>query len=165
MAQLTKGMFSHEFDRRNASTFAGLGCGQMRGLDFIHNGGWYNKAGEKLGWGDLSPDDFRRILQELEEGELFIILYERDSFWNFVTHNPGIIGSMCTTKPTAEAPGVDFVAEKCAYIIAARGQLYYTDCWGGFDKETLTTIDGLELKVLKRDAVRTMLRVSTPATA
>lgn len=160
MAQLTKGMFGSQFDRRNANSFAGLGCGQMRGRDFIHNGGWYNKAGEKLGWGDLSPDDFKKISQELEEGELFIILYESDSFWKFVKHNPGIIGSMCTVEPTEEAPGVDFVSEKCAYVIAS-GQLYYVDRYGDSDKETLVTRDGLELKVLKREAVKALIGNTT----
>jgi hypothetical protein len=163
MAQLTKGMFGSQFDRRNAVAFAGLSCGACRGNDFVHNGGWYNKAGEKLGWGDLSPDDFNKISQELEEGELFIILYESDSFWNFVTHNPGIIGSMCAVQPTAEAPGVDFVSEKCAYVIA-NGQLYYVDRYGDSDKETLVTRDGLEFKVLKREAAKALIASNTAQT-
>src|SRR6185369_424422 len=85
----------------------------------IKNAGWYNKAGEKLGWGDLSTDDFFRIRRELEDGEMFIILSERDSFWNFATQ-PGLLGHNVVTKPDVEAPGVDYVAAKARYIIIKR---------------------------------------------
>jgi len=37
----------------------GICNGQMRSCDFVHNGGWYNKSGEKIGWGDLSPSDMK----------------------------------------------------------------------------------------------------------
>jgi hypothetical protein len=127
----------------------------MRGRDFVHNNGWYNKVGEKLGWGDLSPEDFRKISLELEKGELFIILSESDSFWNFVTQ-PGIIGSMAAVKPTEDAPGVDYVAEKARYIIQ-NGQLYSVDRYGDSDKETLVTRDGLTFKVLSREAVKALI--------
>ena len=112
--KLTKGMFNHESVNKR---LMGLTCGQMRSKeDVAHNGGWYNKAGEKLGWGDLAHADIPKIQKELEEGELFIVLGEHESFWDFVDFNPGIIGAMCHTKPTAEAPGPDYVAEKCRWI-------------------------------------------------
>lgn len=155
MAQLTKGMYGSEFGRTPESALFGIRCGQIRGHDFVHNGGWYNRTGEKLGWGDLSLADFTNIAKHLEKGELFIILAESDSFWNFVTHNPGVIGSMCTTKPDASAPGVDYVAEKAMYVIGPM-ELYIVDRWGS-DKSDTTNIEGLTFKVLKKDAVKALL--------
>jgi hypothetical protein len=74
MVQLTKGMYGTEFNR--TSSLFGLRCGQMsRGQSKItHNSGWYNKSGEKLGWGDLSLKHFKRIADEIAEDELFIVL-------------------------------------------------------------------------------------------
>lgn len=153
--QLTKGLYGHEF--RSTSTLFGLRCGQMRGgaTKMAHNNGWYNKTGEKLGWGDLSAEDFQRIYRELENDELFIVLGEQDSFWNFVTHNPGIIGSMCATKPTADTPGVDYVAEKCRYIISRDG-LHLVDDYGS-RKESLVNLNGLPFKVLTREAAKNLI--------
>ena len=150
--RLTKGLFGHEF--RSASTLFGIRCGQCRGRDFVHNGGWYNRDGEKLGWGDLAPADFLKISNELEDGELFIILYESDSFWNFVTRL-GIIGSMATVKPDVEAPGVDFVAEKCCYIVA-KHRLYYVDR-NGYSKEETFDRDGLQFTVLTPEAAKQLI--------
>ena len=154
MAQLTKGMFGTEFGKRSETALFDLRCGQIRSRDFVHNGGWYNRAGEKLGWGDLSLADFQKIAEDLEEGELFVILHESDSFWNFV-ERPGIIGSMAVVKPTVEAPGVEFVAEKAAYIIAPM-ECYYVDRYGSH-KEIRTTIDGMPFTVLKADDVKTFI--------
>jgi hypothetical protein len=151
--QLTKGMYGHQFQPKG--NLFGLYCGQCRSDDFVHNGGWYNRAGEKLGWGDLSPQDFQRISDKLDDGELFIVLYESDSFWNFVTHNPGIIGSMCATKPTVGAPGVDYVAKKCCYIIASH-QLYYVDRYGNLEEHTFER-KGLQFTVLKRDVATKLI--------
>ena len=154
MAQLTKGMYGTESKFNPTGGLFGLRCGQCRGRDFIHNGGWYNRDGEKLGWGDLSPQDFLRISNEIEDGELFIILYEGDSFWNFVVR-PGIIGSMAAVKPEVEAPGVDFVSEKCCYILA-KHRLYYVDQNGYLKKETFDR-DGLEFKVLTKEAANQLI--------
>lgn len=60
-----------------------LEMAQMRMDDTIHNGSWFNSQGEKLGWGDLSRKDIRNIAINLEEGERFFILSERDSYWAF----------------------------------------------------------------------------------
>lgn len=63
----------------------GLYSSQMRGNDLIHNGGWYNRQGVKLGWGDLSPADLMRIAEKITGDEAFIILPEGDSHWAFQT--------------------------------------------------------------------------------
>src|ERR1700686_2213735 len=110
MPQLTKGMYGDQFKRE--SRLFGIACGQMRAAELVHNGGWYNKDGEKLGWGDLSLSDMDRIASELEEGELFVILGEQDSFWSFV-YARGLpnIGLEET------APGKAYVADKARFIV------------------------------------------------
>lgn len=154
-SRLVKGLYGHQSESK--SRLFGITCGQIRGKDFIHNGGWYNKSGEKLGWGDLSPDDFRRIHGELEDGETFVVLYESDSFWNFVTR-PGIIGSMAAVKPDVEAPGVDYVAEKCCYIIT-RERMYFVDRFG-HDKREEFSHEGLLFKVIPRAEATAMLKAA-----
>lgn len=160
MARLTKGLYGHQFGP--TSNLFGLHCGQIRGKDFVHNGGWYNRLGEKLGWGDLSTDDFFRIRRELEEGEMFIILGESDSFWNFVTR-PGLLGHNAVTKPDVEAPGVDYVAEKARYIITKAPK-------GGFgmyvvsdypSEEEWLNRDGLMFHVMKREDAKAFITSNT----
>jgi hypothetical protein len=156
MAQLTKGLYGHQFER--ASNLFGLSCGQIRGKDFVHNGGWYNKLGEKLGWGDLSTDDFFRIRRELEEGEMFIILDESDSFWNFVTR-PGLLGHNAVTKPDVEAPGVDYVAAHARYIITKLPEngfgMYVVDDYPR--KEDWVNLDGLMFHSMKREDAKAFI--------
>lgn len=99
-----------------ASRLFGISCGQMHADEVIHNGGWYNKDGEKLGWGDLDQEDIDRIAAGLNEEEIFIILGEQDSFWKFVTHT-GPIGSMSVASDDESAPGKTYVAEHARYFI------------------------------------------------
>jgi len=71
--------------------FLGLYTGQMRGPNpnyqgpptgnknivvIGHNAGWFNEAGEKLGWGDLSQLDIEKLMVSLEHGEKFFIVEE-----------------------------------------------------------------------------------------
>jgi hypothetical protein len=95
----------------------GLRSGQIRADDLVHNGGWYNSDGEKLGWGDLSAEDLRRLRDGLPADELFIVLGESDSFWNFVTHNPGITGDFCKTTVEEMHPGRAYMAKNARYVI------------------------------------------------
>ena len=148
MAQLPRGTY-------------GLATSQMRTQDLVHNGGWYNRAGEKLGWGDLSPEDFRRISREIPEGELFIVLSEYDSFWPFVEKNPGTVGTSCTTSPSGEAPGPDYVATKCLYIIR-RGEMLLVDVRNSVTT-TFANRDGLTFRVIKRPAVRDLIGAPLPS--
>ncbi len=97
--------------------------GAIRAKEVVHNGGWYNSLGEKLGWGDLDEKDFPNIQQHLQEGELFVVLPERASFWDFVTHHSAIGGSFCKTDPKEQNPGQDYLIEHAYYIITK------TDVW------------------------------------
>lgn len=114
--RLKRGMYGSEFKR--TSNLFGIHCGQMRsGKDKrVHNGGWYNKFGEKLGWGDLSIQDFISIRGSLREDELFIILKEDASYWNFVSFQ----GKNRVFLAKKESyPGISYVVRHCIYIIAS----------------------------------------------
>jgi hypothetical protein len=95
--------------------------GQMRTYDLVHNGGWYNKKGEKLGWGDMSPDTFEAISKNLPADEVFIVLTESDSYWNFVKFT----GTQAKLDPTANHPGQKYCIEKAAYFVHG-GVVYKT---------------------------------------
>jgi hypothetical protein len=116
---LTLNIFGQEFGERQPNPF-GLHTGQMRSREKqAHNGAWYNQDGVRVGWGDLSSDDFRNIQKALEPGEYFFVLPE-SSFWNFVrSHGP--IGSMCDTDPTIDHPGLDYVRSNFRYLITREG--------------------------------------------
>lgn len=123
MSQLFKGMYGTEFNHR--VNLFGLSCGQMcgGGTKMTHNSGWYNKKGEKLGWGDLSAENFNKISEEIEPNELFITLGEQASFWNFNSTRAvkGIIGEQQLTE---DAPGIEYVAQHAQFIIS-RHQLWH----------------------------------------
>ena len=113
--RLVRDYYGSEFNR-DGDLF-GIFCGQMRGGNhYVHNCGWYNLRGEKIGWGDLSHDDMKRIAKELWVDEAFLILRERDSFWNFV-EKPGMIGSMSKVNASEQNPGLEYVLEHLAYAI------------------------------------------------
>lgn len=158
IAQLTKGMYGHEF--HPTGDLFGLRCGQMCGSStrMAKNAGWYNKSGEKLGFGDLSAADFQRISSELENGELFIVLSEQNSFWNFVTR-PGIIGAQAETKPDVEAPGMEYVAEHCRYILA-KGSAYAIVDFDDLRKEAVEVRNGVAFHVLLREEAKQLVASS-----
>ena len=72
----------------------GLHAGQIRSVNYsncrecgideklVHNGGWYNREGEKIGWGDLSLGDMENVRRHLEPKGAFIVLSETDSSEN-----------------------------------------------------------------------------------
>lgn len=126
--KLTQGMFGSEFGAKKENPFK-LQTGQMRAAaKMTHNSGWYNAAGEKIGWGDLAAYDMLEIKYNLEPNEVFIVLSESDSFWNFVM--PGriaLIGSMCETEPTEQSPGSEYVMQKMSYVITQDDVFYVTD--------------------------------------
>lgn len=148
--QLTPGLFGTEFNPK--SELFGLMCGQMRGMKIIHNAGWYNRKGYKLGWGDLANYDFRRIAEEIQENEHFVILDEEHSFWEFV-HAPQVIGSMAEVVPWIDKPGSQYVLKHARFIIA-RNRLYTLEP----RREKTWTIDGVEFDVISRAQAAQILR-------
>lgn len=108
----------------------GITTGQMRGGELIHNGGWYDASGKKIGWGDMVGDDLRKIASELKEDEKFIVLGEQDSFWNFV-RRPGIIGAMADVDtPSEQDPGMNYIREHARWIVIP-GKIYCVRKYGG----------------------------------
>lgn len=100
--------------------------GRERDPSLFHNSGWYilgSKKGScpKIGWGDLGVLDVLTIEESLKEGEALFILHEEDSFWGFVTENPGLVGACCKTAPAEKDPGLDFVLEKLAGVVTKGG--------------------------------------------
>ena len=84
--QLTKGMFGTEL---NPVEHFGLSCGLMysSNTSIGHNAGWFNRDGERLGWGDISNWHVRRIQDQLEPTQFFIVLPEAKSFLDPLTHD------------------------------------------------------------------------------
>lgn len=120
--KLTLNIFGSEFGPWTPNTF-GLHSGQMRSLrKMAHNGSWYNQDGVRVGWGDLSADDFLRIQAALETGESFFVLPE-SSFWRFVT-NIGPTGATSTVNPIIDYPGMDYIKENFRYLITRDGFFY-----------------------------------------
>lgn len=121
-------MFGSEFGPKTEATQVfGLRTGQMRHPDTIHNGGWYNARGEKLGWGDLNVADYTRIQAQLEEDDVFVVLTEQDSFWNFVTKLGGTLGCLHETNAEMYAPGIAYVKEHVFLLITRERAAYVGD--------------------------------------
>ena len=134
----------------------GLRCGQLHGGSkrMSKNSGWYNKSGEKLGFGDLSEDDILRIGRGLQGDELFIVLGEQDSYWSFNRE----IGSATkeTEGLTEEAPGVNYVADKCFYVFAP-GRLLSVG-YADSHLEELARRNGLFFALITHKQAKAMMR-------
>jgi hypothetical protein len=111
----------------------GIMIGQMRshcGRELVHNGGWYDADGLKIGWGDLSEADLVKASRELKEGEKFIVLPEGASFWNFVKFNPGPTGVQATAEPSEQNPGMDYIRAEASWVVLP-GRVYRITRYGG----------------------------------
>ncbi len=113
---LTQGMFENVSNVTAKGSVFGIRNGQLRyGKNKVcHNSGWYNKHGDKLGWGDLSKLDMIAIAKEIDENDVFIILGEQDSYWKFVEFSKD---GPTTIKGDEQSPGADYVWSKARYII------------------------------------------------
>lgn len=157
MNRLTKGCFGHQFKKANVPGFEFLTCGQIRTHEnFGHNAGWYNKDGEKIGWGDLDKRDVQKIQSALQDGELFITVGEHDSFWNFVTQFSGPVGSMCKTSKNEQEPGIDYVAEKSRYIIS-HNQIFANADEFWIQPGEKKVIDGIEVIALEINKIKELM--------
>lgn len=157
MNRLSKGCFGNQFKGEKVSGFEFLHCGQIRSKEhFGHNAGWYNKKGEKIGWGDLDVKDIKSLMKTLQKDELFITLGEHDSFWKFVTAFNGPIGSMCATDKTEKEPGIDYIAEHARFIISHNE--IFSNCNQFFEEPgTKQEIDGIEFTYLTMEEVKGLM--------
>jgi hypothetical protein len=94
--------------------------GQIRNKEIVHNGGWYNALGEKLGWGDLDEKDVVTISQELKDNELFVVMPESDSYWKFVTFE----GNKINCDPKEQNPGIEYLCDHC-YLVILPGKFHW----------------------------------------
>lgn len=139
MPQLIKDLFEIGSPFSRVKKLFGLESGQKRQYDYIHNGSWFNNSGEKIGSGDLSPDDLRKIAQELWSEQFFIILSEKNSI------------------ELGNSTDLNYLAQKCSFVIT-RNKLFYVDEAGNYTGHTFRSIYGLEFIVIPREAVRRMLQ-------
>jgi len=143
--RLVKGLYGDEFN--NTSALMGLLCGQSFDDDFVHNGGWYNVNGEKIGWGDLSHENFKRIAEELQNDEAFIVLGRYISLREF---GPG--GTVAGRD--VRSPGIDYVLERCRYIILPRK--FYWFPIGSENRTSITSRD-LIFEIITRERARELI--------
>lgn len=144
MTLLTKGLYSHS-QHKSPSDLFGLVEGQMRRHHkMTHNSGWYNRAGEKLGWGDLSSDDMARIASEIPVDEFFIALSESKSYWDHRTNNI-----------PEDSPGVAYIAEHAMYVITSL-QMYRVSDYS-FEKK-VEQRDGHNFHLLTRRGCTRLLK-------
>lgn len=150
MTQLIRGMYT-QTHYSNRGTF-GLYNGQMRLTHAVHNGGWYNKAGERLGVGDLDVDDLETITLGLEEDELFIVLPEHASYDRFFKG----------TFVDAITPGPAHVAAEAIYIIGPC-EVMLVDRYGFHEEGETSNLRNyghgadLPVKFISRKTAKTMI--------
>jgi len=140
-------------ESRNA---LGIVTGQIRAEDYVHNGGWYNGRGEKIGWGDLSPADFKRIRDQLamSPGEMFIVLGERDSFWNFVKMRRGDNGEIYGSVDDIEGePGIDYIVFNARWLISSSGVFHF------YESDKTWNIGECEAAPMSRERLKQLLLV------
>lgn len=108
--KLTVGMFQLGASQQKPAM--GLRITQMRAMKgLIGNAGWFNHKGERLGMGDLNTGDMNRIKAELDEGEIFVVLDEHASNWNFGYNKERTKGVDPNT------PGPDYMVKHAHFAI------------------------------------------------
>lgn len=104
MALLTKCIYGYETNPKK--TPFGFLNNQMRLDSIIHNAGWFNIKGERIGCGDLSLKDLQTIAKSIPAGEIFIALNEADSGWNI------------PSELNHSEPGFHYVINNAVWIVA-----------------------------------------------
>lgn len=107
MSRLQKLMYGIETDPKKS--LFNIINGQIRPNSILNNAGWFNKDGDRLGYGDISYTDISSISKGLEKGEEFIILSEADTSWNV------------PAKSNTTSPGRDYVVKHAAWFIFNSG--------------------------------------------
>lgn len=79
---------------------------QDKAKKVTHRSRWYTEYGERVGYGDLSIDDFRKIASKLNSKKLFIVLPESSSEWD-----------------DTSVKSVDHLAQHALYVITSSTML------------------------------------------
>ena len=109
------------------------------------NSGWYNKQGEKIGLGDLSRQDFRRISGALPDKELFIVLSEGDE--RALKHE--------LEQKAMNEPNIDCISQHAQYVLA-RNKMYLVDRFSAQNSKRWRW-RGLSFKVINCQAVKNLM--------
>lgn len=139
--QLTRDMYWRRL-RREENPF-GICWGQIRPARISHNGRWFNKAGERLGWGDLSMSDLQRVAVEILASELFIVVAERNAL-------------LSQPEEVQRAPGVEHVAEYADYIVG-RDKIFFVDRYGNYTPVVAGSLDKSGFKVITPDDAKRLI--------
>lgn len=141
--ELIERMFQRSRDHVPSRRF-GIHEGQCLADDFVHNGRWFNRHGHYLGWGDLSERDLNTIANELEDGELFLVMREYD-FCIYIRDRKGTY----TWESLHADERQQYVYDYTAFLVAP-GKVYEM---GGFaqDGTTRTTRGGLIIQHMSRE--------------
>lgn len=98
----------------------GLMLGQSHGpAAIIRLAGWFNKNGERLGFGDLNSENFAAIANGLQPGEFFVVLesYNADIAQYNKKHG---------TQLSNDAPGIEHIMQHAVYVVGSN-QCYYVN--------------------------------------
>jgi hypothetical protein len=158
-SRLTKGLYEWNRKKKPSNLF-GISFGAIvpRDFRFAKNAGWYNENGEELGRGDLAGTHIERLRNELLDGELFIILYESDSWEKTIEEahkrNPKKVGK-------GKVPGKHYVATR-AWIIVAKNIVYEVQDSAIFLKG-MGIRNGIRTKIISRqEAYELILKNKKP---
>lgn len=116
--QLTRVLFE---SATPAALAMGLHSGQERCQSIVNRTGWYNLAGEMLGWGDLNEEDVIRIMCQSVDDDVFLVLRSTESFWRFDDHR-----FTDATQADIAKPGTDYVVNNAWLAITSEG-LFFVD--------------------------------------
>ena len=115
MNRLLKGMYYGPTSAQDG--LFGLRCDQTPPEPLLHNAGWYNANGERLGWGSLTAIDLRKIASALTQREAFVVLTEIDTFWENAPWNDSYRDILEPTEGLVDAPGPAYIARKCCFVV------------------------------------------------
>lgn len=147
--KLIERVFQRSRDRAPSHRFD-LGDGQCLTDSFVHNGRWFNRQGQLLGYGDLSEHNLSTIADELEAGELFLVMREYD-FCIDIKNRKGTYD--WESLPTDERR--QYVYDHTTFLVAP-GKVYEM---GGFaqDGTTRTARGGLIIQHMSRERFMQMI--------
>ncbi len=118
MTYLDKAMFGD----LNCHAF-GLTNGQQKNQAVLHNAGWFNQDGEKLGYGDVTLTDIRNIHFGLaSDNECFAILSEKATGWNL------------PTQLNSAEPGPDYIKANALWFVTTSGMYHFDACASGLSE-------------------------------
>lgn len=136
----------------------GLTNGQMRSFEHTvaHNGVWFNRAGERIGCGDLNLFDLPTISANLRRDDAFFVLHESDGYGE---HGRKDMAPYSWLDPvtgeeqlaTNERPGPNWMVTKACWLVLPCMRFYHCDSWKSPAKAEYTVehMEGISLSVIQ----------------